>query len=230
MKNTYLAAAVLVLLALCFLAAAAVLCSSGESTVTTGGELSDNGQSVKNILDLSDSAITEWSGLPRDNWSSEFQEYIDLDNTTYELRNYENGIISLNDFLNPVISFFDENPLKADEIYICREEYNAYFDFKNENNESAGDAKYECLSPQECYKVTAFMAENQELKQIFGATGCIPEYEEYYFLCYIKCKYESGEEAYVVFSNHQAVFYYNYQNDEIISMFDDWFDKIPEYH
>jgi hypothetical protein len=227
MKNTHIMAGVIIILLFCIcLMAGIILTGDGNS----GNELPPPDEQVTNILDLSAPTIAEWNDIKRVSNTtdfSDFQEYIDSYNTTYELRNYESGIISLDDFLGPIISFIDENPTGADEISIYKEYYKLYFDFEDGNGEITGETEYKCYSPEECYNVTLFMAGSPELEEIFGG-DCVPVYDEYEYFCYLECSYGSGEEAYVVFHNHQVVFYY--QDEEIMESFDQWFEGILEYH
>ncbi|ADN35211.1 hypothetical protein Mpet_0437 [Methanolacinia petrolearia DSM 11571] len=227
MKNTHIMAGVIfILLFLLCLLAGIIVIGDGDS----GNEMPSSNESVKNTLDLSDPTITEWNNIQRVSNNTDFQDfqgYIDSYNTTYELRNYENGIISLDDFLGPIVSFIDDNPTGAGEISVYKEYYKLYFDFVNDSGEITGETEYKCYSPGECYNVTLFMAGNPELEQIFGG-DCIPVYDEFEYFCYLNCSYDSGEEAYFVFHNHQVVFYY--QDEEIMESFDQWFDGIPEYH
>ena len=224
MKNTNIVIAVILILA--FILAGAVLTKDWDS----GEKESSILESVKETLDMPDSTITEWKDIQRiSNRTdfSEFQRYIDSDNTKYELRNYKSGIVSLNDFLTPVISFIDDNPTGASEISVYKEYYKLYFDFEDESGESKGETEYKCYSPEECYDVTMFMAKNTELERIFGGE-CIPLYDEYEYFCYLEFSYDSGEEAYIVFHNHQVVFYY--QDEDLMDSFDQWFEGISEYH
>ena len=227
MKNTHIMAGVIIILLFCIcLMAGIILTGDGNS----GNESSPPDEQVMNIPDLSAPTIAKWKDIKRVSNTtdfSDFQEYIDSYNTTYELRNYESGIISLDDFLGPIISFIDENPTGAGEISVYKEYYKLYFNFEDENGEITGETEYKCYSPEECYNVTLFMAGNPELEEIFGG-DCVPVYDEYEYFCYLDCSYGSGEEAYVVFHNHQVVFYY--QDEELMESFDQWFDGVPEYH
>ena len=227
MKNTHIIAAITFsLLCILCLLAGIIIIGDGDS----GNESSPPDEHVTNILDLSAPAVTKWNDIKKTSNTtdfSDFQEYIDSYNTTYELRNYEGGITSLDDFLGPIISFIDENPTGAGEISVYKEYYELYFEFVNGSGEITGETEYKCYSPGECYNVTLFMAGNPELEQIFGG-NCVPAYDEYEYFCYLECSYDSGEEAYVVFHNHQAVFYY--QDEELMESFDRWFDAVPEYH
>ncbi|WP_048152397.1 hypothetical protein [Methanolacinia paynteri] len=227
MKNTHIIAAITFsLLCILCLLAGIIIIGDGDS----GNESSPPDEQVTNILDLSAPAVTKWNDIKKTSNTtdfSDFQEYIDSYNTTYELRNYESGIISLDDFLGPIISFIDENPTGAGEISVYKEYYKLYFEFVNGSGEITGETEYKCYSPEECYNVTLFMAGNPELEEIFGG-NCVPAYDEYEYFCYLECSYDSGEEAYVVFNNHQAVFYY--QDEELMESFDRWFDAVPEYH
>lgn len=227
MKITHVMAGVIVILLICLCLLAGMIIAGDQGQ---GNEISPVQESVKETLNLSDSTLTEWDSIRRVSNStdfSDFQEYIDAYNTTSELRNYHSGIVSLDDFLGPILSFVDENPTGADGIAVYKEYYKIHFAFEGDNEESAGNAEYKCYSPQECYELTNFMAGNQDLEEIFGGK-CVPDYDEYEYFCYLECSYDSGEKAYAVFTNHQIVFYY--QDDGLTDSFDTWFEGVPEFH
>lgn len=73
------------------------------------------------------------------------------------------------------------------------------------------------------------MAGNPELEEIFGGE-CVPDYENYEYFCYLECRYDSGEKAFAVFTNHQIVFYYDYEKEDLMNSFEKWFGGVPEYH
>ncbi|WP_317137712.1 hypothetical protein [Methanochimaera problematica] len=126
-------------------------------------------------------------------------------------------------FLAPITGIINGNslfrPANSSEVDYSGEA----FIFEDENAETVGAAQFNCSSPEECLNVSLSMVDNSELMEIYDA-DYIPDYQNNRYYCRLKCNYQSGEVAYLIFTDEDIVLYY--QDELVKGRFDNWFEDV----